>query len=107
VYALGLRTRQGQIAVNDTGTSRSSPVTVLGGITNWSQVSAGSNHSLGLTADGVVICLGQVIGLGRLGVNDTHKLKGAHRPVTVVKCGITNWSQVSAGGTHSLAIKTD
>jgi hypothetical protein len=31
-----------------TTTSRSSPVTVVGGITNWVQVGVGGNHSIGL-----------------------------------------------------------
>jgi alpha-tubulin suppressor-like RCC1 family protein len=34
---------------NNTTDPRSSPVTVVGGITNWQQLSAGGSHSLGVT----------------------------------------------------------
>jgi alpha-tubulin suppressor-like RCC1 family protein len=81
--------------------SKSSPVTVVGGITNWSQVSAGSNHSLGVTATGIAYAWGTG-SLGRLGDGTTISRSS---PVTVVG-GITNWSQVSAGEEHSLGVTT-
>jgi hypothetical protein len=37
-----------------TAINRSSPVTVVGGITNWSAISAGNSHSLGLTDTGIL-----------------------------------------------------
>jgi len=79
--------------------SRSSPVTVVGGITNWSTVSAGSAHNLGLTDTGVLYAWG-ANGLGRLGDGTTISRSS---PVTVVG-GITNWSAVSAGGLHNLGL---
>ena len=81
--------------------SASSPVTVSGGITNWAQVSAGGGHSLGLTTDGIVYAWGNPA-QGRLG-NGTPFARSS--PVTVVG-GITNWSQVSAGNSFSLAIES-
>jgi alpha-tubulin suppressor-like RCC1 family protein len=33
---------------DDTTTDRSSPVSVVGNFTNWSEVSAGNDHSLGI-----------------------------------------------------------
>jgi alpha-tubulin suppressor-like RCC1 family protein len=82
-----------------TTTTRSSPVTVVGGITNWSQVSAGGQHSLGLTSTGIVYGWG-ANAAGQLGDNTTNSKIS---PVTVVG-GITNWSQLAAGGYHSLCL---
>jgi alpha-tubulin suppressor-like RCC1 family protein len=85
-----------------TSIARSSPVTVVGGITNWSQVSAGGYHILGVTADGIAYAWGAG-GNGTLGVGANVNRSS---PVTVVG-GITNWSQVSAGGIHSLGVTAD
>jgi alpha-tubulin suppressor-like RCC1 family protein len=82
-----------------TQTSRSSPVTVVGGITNWSQVSAGNQHSLGLTSAGIAYAWGLNTS-GRLGDGTTGNKSS---PVTVVG-GITNWSQLNGGLTHSLGL---
>jgi alpha-tubulin suppressor-like RCC1 family protein len=84
---------------DDTIVARSSPVTVVGGIANWSQVSAGANHSLGVTGDGITYAWGNNTN-GRLGDGTTIARSS---PVTVAG-GITNWSSVSAGGSHSLGI---
>ena len=84
---------------DDTTTSRSSPVSVIGGITNWAQVSAGNAHSLGVTASGIAYAWG-VNGYGRLGDGTTTSRSS---PVSVIG-GITNWAQVSAGRTHSLGV---
>jgi alpha-tubulin suppressor-like RCC1 family protein len=91
-------TPQGSVG-DGTTINRSSPVTVVGGITNWNQVSAGGIHSLGLTENGITYAWGNNIA-GRLGDNTSIDKSS---PVTVVG-GITNWSQVSAGGSHSIAI---
>jgi alpha-tubulin suppressor-like RCC1 family protein len=96
-YAWGLNT-SGRLGDNTT-TSRRSPVTVVGGITNWSQVSAGTAHSLGLTSTGIAYAWGLNTS-GRLGDNTTSSRLS---PVTVVG-GITNWSQISAGSEHSLGL---
>ena len=89
---------QGRLGDNST-TSRSSPVTVVGGITTWSRVSAGEGHTLLLTTTGNIHSVGKN-DFGQLGDNSTASRSS---PVTVVG-GITNWSQVSAGYRHSLAI---
>jgi alpha-tubulin suppressor-like RCC1 family protein len=88
----------GQLGDNTT-TNRSSPVTVVGGITNWSQVASGSDHSLGLTATGIAYAWGSNAN-GKLGDGTTVSKSS---PVTVVG-GITNWTQVSGGDSHSLGI---
>ena len=84
---------------DDTTVNKSSPVTVVGGITNWSSVSAGRYHSLGVTDTGVAYAWGDN-DYGQLG-DDTTVYKSS--PVTVVG-GITNWSSVSAGSYHSLGV---
>jgi len=89
----------GQLGDGTTALSRTSPVTVIGGITNWSQVSAGTEHSLGLTSTGIAYAWGDNTN-GRLGDGTTTSRLS---PVTVIG-GITNWSQLSSVGTHSLAL---
>ena len=82
-----------------TTVSKTSPVSVIGGITNWSQVSAGGSHSLGVTSSGIVWAWGNNVN-GQLGDGT---IVSKTSPVSVIG-GITNWSQVSAGSYHSLAI---
>jgi alpha-tubulin suppressor-like RCC1 family protein len=98
-YAWGLNT--GGRLGDGTIVVRSSPVTVVGGITTWSQVStnAAGVHSLGLTSTGIAYAWGTNTN-GRLGDNTT---TARSRPVTIVG-GITTWSQVSAGSSHSSGI---
>ena len=92
---------QGRLGTGNT-LARSSPVSVVGGITNWRQVSAGEQHSLGVTDDGIAYAWGND-GNGRLGIGGT---LARSSPVSVVG-GITNWNQVSAGGAHSLGLTDD
>jgi alpha-tubulin suppressor-like RCC1 family protein len=96
-YAWGSNSA-GQLGDNTT-TSQSSPVTVVGGITNWSQVSAGENYTLGLTDTGVLYTWGSN-SYGKLGDGTTTNRSS---PVTVAG-GITNWTQVAAGGSTSSAL---
>lgn len=79
----------------------SSPVSVVGGFVNWSQVSAGGSHSLGLRADGTAWSWGFNIN-GQLGDNSTVSRSS---PVSVVG-GFVNWCQLSAGGAHSVGVRT-
>ena len=87
---------------NNTTTCVSSPVAVVGGFTDWCQVSAGRDHNLGLRANGTVWAWGDNT-LGQLG-NDTTTCSSS--PVSVVGES-TDWCQLSAGGNHSLALKCD
>ena len=113
-FGLGLRTNgtawgwgfnsQGQLGTNN-GTSSASPVSVVGGFADWSQVSAGrgnSSHSLGLRSNGTIWSWG-CNGSGRLGDNTTVNKSS---PVSVVG-GYTDWSQLFAGANFSLAIRTN
>jgi alpha-tubulin suppressor-like RCC1 family protein len=87
---------------DNTTTSRSSPVSVVGGFTDWIQVSAGGSHSLGVRANGTAWAWGNNIS-GRLGDNTTATKSS---PVSVVG-GFTDWVQVSAGGDHSLGVRAN
>jgi alpha-tubulin suppressor-like RCC1 family protein len=79
---------------------KSSPVSVVGGFTDWCQVSAG--ESLGLRSNGTVWSWGDN-SQGRLGDNSTIRRSS---PVSVVG-GFTDWCQVSAGSNHSLGVRTN
>ena len=87
---------------DNTSTSKSSPILVVGGFTNWIQVSAQGAHSLGLRADGTVWAWGSN-GSGRLGDNTTTDRSS---PVSVIG-GFTDWISVSAGETHSLGLRAN
>jgi alpha-tubulin suppressor-like RCC1 family protein len=82
----------------DTG-DKSSPASVVGGITNWSQLSAGTNHSLGVTSSGILYAWGYNA-QGQLGDGTVINRSS---PVTVTG-GLTGWLEISAGGKHSLGV---
>jgi len=92
---------QGRLGDNTT-VNKSSPVSVVGGFTDWCQVSAGQSHSLGVRQEGTIWAWGYN-GEGRLG-NNTVTVRSS--PVSVVG-GFTNWCQVSAGGRQSLGLRQD
>jgi alpha-tubulin suppressor-like RCC1 family protein len=85
-----------------TTVARTSPVSVVGGFTDWCQVSAGYSHSLGVRCNGTAWAWG-VNGLGRLGDNT---ITDRSSPVSVVG-GFTDWRQVSGGWCHSLGVRTN
>ena len=87
---------------DDTTINRSSPVSVVGGFTDWIQASAGSSHSLGLRANGSLWAWGWNY-IGRLGDNT---LTSRSSPVSVVG-GFTDWVQASAGWSHSLGVRAN
>ena len=111
-FSLGLRTNgtlwawgygfQGQIGDNAGAVTRSSPVSVVGGFTDWCEASAGLNFSLGVRTNGTAWSWGANC-YGKLGDNTTVNKSS---PVSVVG-GFTNWCQVAAGGQHSLGLKQD
>ena len=87
---------------NNSTASRSSPVSVVGGFTDWCQVSAGAQHSMGLRQTGQLYAWGNGSN-GRLGNNSTATQL---QPVAVVG-GFTDWCQFNAGGLNSFAIRTN
>jgi len=68
----------------------------------WAQVSAGRTHTCGVKADGRLFCWGDG-GNGRLGDGST---ESSLVPVQEASLG-RDWAQVSAGGFHTCAVKTD
>ena len=91
----------GQIGDN-TGTARFTPVTTFAGGTNWKQVDCGGYHTAAIKTDGTLWTWGRNA-YGRLGDNTT---TARSTPITTFAGG-TNWKQVSGGGNHTAAIKTD
>ena len=91
----------GKLGDNST-VSKSSPVSVVGGFTDWCQVSAGGEHSAAVRTNGTIWSWGNGNN-GRLGNNSTIARSS---PVSVVG-GFTDWCQVSAGESHSVGIRTN
>jgi alpha-tubulin suppressor-like RCC1 family protein len=92
---------QGQLGTNDT-TQRNTPVTTFAGGTDWKQVAGGTQHTAAIKTDGTLWTWG-INSTGQLGTND---ITNRSTPVTTFAGG-TNWKQVSGGGFHTSAIKTD
>ena len=95
----------GQLGINvaGAGTNKLTPVTTFAGGTNWKQVACGSFHfTAAIKTDGTLWIWGRGNG-GQLG-NNTATTRCT--PVTTFAGG-TNWKQVSCGGGHTAAIKTD
>src|SRR3990170_1798433 len=88
------------------GTSRdykTTPVQIGTG-TNWSQIAAGDYHTLAIKSDGTLWAWGYN-SYGQLGDGASG---GGNYKTTPVQIGTgTNWSQIAAGGYHTLAIKSD
>ena len=92
----------GQLGINTT-VNRLTPVAVCGGLT-FSQISAGDSSnafSLGITSTGVAYAWGDDT-YGQLGIAGDFD----SRITPVAVCGGLTFSQVSAGGYHSLGITT-
>jgi alpha-tubulin suppressor-like RCC1 family protein len=105
VWGLGTAGRLG----NANTTNRSTPITTFAGGTNWADVeqilytlSSGTNNSAALKADGTLWTWGGNID-GELGNASTTNVS---TPLTTFAGG-TNWKQISCGGYHTAAIKTD
>jgi alpha-tubulin suppressor-like RCC1 family protein len=81
----------------------STPVTTSAGGSNWKQLSAGDSHTAAIKTDGTLWTWGYG-GYGRLGNGVT--TGNISTPVTT-SAGGTDWKQVSAGDSHTAAIKTD
>jgi len=95
------RNNYGQLGDNTTS-NRSSPVSVVGGYTDWISVDVGESHSLGLRANGTLWAWG-FNDQGRLGDNT---ITSRISPVSVVG-GFTDWIAVSAAGRGSLGLRAN
>jgi len=85
---------------NNSTQNRSSPVSVVGGFTNWCGVSGGRNHSLGVRQAGTAWAWGS----GSCGVLGDNTTTNRSSP-GIVAGGFTDWCQVSAGNQHSLGVR--
>jgi alpha-tubulin suppressor-like RCC1 family protein len=91
----------GQLGNNST-VDRCSPVREITSSTTWCQVSAGYRHTTALKTDGTLWAWG-VNSCGQLGDNTTVNKSSPVREIT----SSSSWCQVSAGGSHTSAVKTD
>ena len=101
LWTWGGNINYGQLGTNDL-VNRSTPVPTFAGGTNWKQASCGNFHTAAIKTDGTLWIWGRGIS-GRLGTND---VVNRSTPVPTFAGG-TNWKQVSCGGSHTAAIKTD
>lgn len=92
----------GQLGDGST-TNRSSPGSVLGGYTDWTQLSLNKDRSFGLRANGTIWAWGDNT-LSRLGSTNT---SASVLSPSVLRGGVTNWIKVSGGAYHGLGLKTD
>ncbi len=91
---------QGQLGTGSTEYRQSTP-TEVDGLTDITQIAAGSNHSLAVDANGTVWAWGYNY-QGQLGFESTSYPYIQTTPVEVD--GLTDITQVSAGSYHSLAV---
>ncbi len=96
------RNGSGQLGSHDL-VHRSSPIQTCAAGNNWNDVSMGFGaHTCGIKTDGTIWCWG----LGSSGQLGDSTFVSKSSPVQNVTAA-TNWQQVSCGGTHTGAIKTD
>jgi len=101
LYAWGYN-GYGQLGINTISVpAMSSPVLVSGPAgASWSVVSAGAQHTLGVTTTGLLYGWGNN-NSGQVGINS---LSGISSPVLVSGPAATSWSAVAAGASFSLAL---
>ncbi|MFP5042023.1 T9SS type A sorting domain-containing protein [Parasediminibacterium sp. JCM 36343] len=87
---------------NGNNTSQNSPVQI-GNAFNWQSVACGEHYTIALKKDGSLWAWGYNLD-GRLGNGNT---TNQFSPVPVQIGNATNWQSVSAGGSHTIALKTD
>jgi alpha-tubulin suppressor-like RCC1 family protein len=96
---------QGELGINVGGAGnqgRETPVTTFTGGNTWKSVASGYRYTTAIKTDGSLWVWGGN-GAGQLGTNNTITRS---TPVTTFAGG-NNWKQVSCGGEHTAAIKTD
>jgi alpha-tubulin suppressor-like RCC1 family protein len=103
----------GQLGSLDAASFKLTPVTTFAGGTNWADtattepedlytLSSGTSHTAAIKTDGTLWTWGDGLD-GQLG---NAQVNARSTPVTTFAGG-TDWKQVSSGGSHTAAIKTD
>jgi alpha-tubulin suppressor-like RCC1 family protein len=87
---------------DDTIVSKSSPVSVVGGFTDWRQVSAGRRSTLAVRTNGTAWAWGY----GQFGALGDNTTVNKSSPISIIG-GFTNWCQISAGNYFGLAVQTN
>jgi len=95
------RNNFGQLG-DGTTTNRSTPTQEATGATNWALISTGGAHTVALKSDGTLWAWGSN-GFGQLGDGTTTNRSTPTQEAT----GATNWALISAGGVHTVALKSD
>jgi len=101
LYSWGQNTN-GQLGINST-VDQTTPhlVNKPFGVTGWTTLAAGGNHSLAICSDGNLYTWG-ANGNGQLGLGD--KIDRDTAVKVTLPTGRTSWSAISAGQSHTLAI---
>ena len=94
----------GQLGANSTSSSNV-PLAVIRptGVSEWTEISAGSSHSCAIANDGQAYCWGTT-GRGRLGVSDLSQSKLTVPTAVVNPTNVNIWENISAGSAHSCGI---
>jgi len=103
-YAFGQDT-VGQLGLGFSGSSRSTPSTILIPAYipqyNWTQISAGANHSLAVHSNGSLWSWGSNAS-GQLGLSDT-----ISRSIPTQVGNLNIWTKATGGPSHSFAIQSN
>jgi alpha-tubulin suppressor-like RCC1 family protein len=92
----------GRLGINLASGNRSSPVQI-GTRSDWTQVAAGSSHTLAIRSDNTLWAWG--LGTARqLGITVATSVSRSSPTQVGV---LSNWTQISAGGSHSMAVASN
>ena len=108
LYSWGYN-NSGQLGNGTTDSSRHgtpSKVAMPAGVTKFTQISAGNDHSLVLDSDGNLYSWGYN-NSGQLGNGTTDSSRHGTPSKVAMPAGVTKFTQISAGYKHSLALGTD
>ncbi|MGI6595500.1 MAG: RCC1 domain-containing protein [Candidatus Ratteibacteria bacterium] len=92
----------GQLGLGNT--DNTDTPTQVGAATDWLDISAGSLHTIALKEDGTLWAWGYNY-YGQLGLNDSGS--GTERTIPTQVGTATNWYAISAGSSHTIALKED
>ena len=89
------------------GTTNGSSVPIqIGTDTDWSSVSAGTNHTCAIKTDGSLYCWGSNYS-GQIGIGSVDEVFGLGQDTPVQVGTDSDWRSVSAGSLNTCAVKTN